>query len=66
MCEYHSGAPDHVLENCIQLKWKLQWMIHEGQLTFTSQPNQQPPNIQNNPLLDHQSQGPPGVNSPPQ
>ena len=53
-CEYHSAG--HTVDTCNQLKRRLQWMIHEGQLTFTKQ------NIQNNPLPDHQSSGNTGVN----
>ena len=61
-CEYHSGAPGHTIDNCNLLKRKLQWMIHEGQLTFSTSTNQQSPNIQTNPLPNHQSPGPAGVN----
>ena len=37
-------------------------MIHEGQLTFTSPPNQQSANIQTNPLPNHQPSGSAGIN----
>ena len=53
-CEYHSNAPGHTTEDCTHLRRKLQWMVHNGQLTFSTPPPTPPqPNIQTNPLPNH-------------
>ena len=50
-CEFHSNVPGHSTDQCFTLKRKVQAMIRNGELTFS-----QPPNIQTNPLPNHQAQ----------
>ncbi|PKI57892.1 hypothetical protein CRG98_021731 [Punica granatum] len=51
-CEYHMGAPGHTTDNCYIIRVKLQAMIDKKLLLFNEE---KPPNVQANPILDHQS-----------
>ena len=35
-CEYHSGNPEHSLEHCITLKYRVQELVQAGLLKFES------------------------------
>lgn len=48
-CEFHFGAPDHAIENCKGLKYKVQDLINSKEITFA--PNS--PNVNNNPMPPH-------------
>lgn len=49
LCEFHSGDPNHLLENYEALRYKVQELIDSKAITFT--PNG--PNINNNPMPPH-------------
>ncbi|KAI5386898.1 hypothetical protein KIW84_073152 [Lathyrus oleraceus] len=48
-CVYHSGAPGHDIENCFQLKTKVQDLMRSGILSFEDSS----PNVTKNPLPSH-------------
>ncbi|KAI5436686.1 hypothetical protein KIW84_022989 [Lathyrus oleraceus] len=48
-CVYHSGAPGHDVENCFQLKTKVQDLMRCGILSFEDSG----PNVKKNPLPEH-------------
>ncbi|KAI5433916.1 hypothetical protein KIW84_020958 [Lathyrus oleraceus] len=48
-CVYHSGAPEHDVENCYPLKTKVQDLIRSGILFFKDVG----PNVKKNPLPEH-------------
>ncbi|KAI5389342.1 hypothetical protein KIW84_074839 [Lathyrus oleraceus] len=48
-CVYHSGAPDHNIENCYPLKTKVQDLMRCGILSFEDSG----PNVTKNPLPEH-------------
>lgn len=48
-CEFYMGAPDHTINNCKDLKHKVQDLIDAKAISFT--PNG--PNTNNNPMLPH-------------
>ncbi|KAI5418545.1 hypothetical protein KIW84_042975 [Lathyrus oleraceus] len=48
-CVYHSGAPGHDVENCFQLKTKVQDLMRYGILSFEDAG----PNVKKNPLPEH-------------
>ncbi|KAI5409967.1 hypothetical protein KIW84_055434 [Lathyrus oleraceus] len=48
-CVYHSGAPEHDMENCYPLKTKVQDLVRRGILFFEDVS----PNVKKNPLPEH-------------
>ena len=56
-CDFHSKAPDHDIENCRALKYKVQYFLDTKEIEFT--PNSQP-NVTQNPMPTHQN---PAANS---
>ena len=50
-CEYHAGAPGHVIENCRSFKYKVQQLVRAGWLKFDGQPSR--PDVNKNPLPNH-------------
>lgn len=55
-CKFHSSAPNHSIENCKALKYKVQDLIDSKGTTFA--PND--PNVNNNPMSPHNN---PDVNT---
>ncbi|PKI49804.1 hypothetical protein CRG98_029781 [Punica granatum] len=51
-CKFHMGAPGHTIDNCYVLRGKLQDIVNKNLLSFNEI---KPPNVHNNPLLDHGS-----------
>lgn len=45
-CEFHLRAPDHAIENCKDLKYKVQYLIDSKDISFM--PNG--PSVNNNPM----------------
>ncbi|PKI63046.1 hypothetical protein CRG98_016570 [Punica granatum] len=58
-CEFHMDAPRHTTDNCYGLRGKLQDMIEKNLLSFNEV---NCPNVQNNPVPDHDSSSRPIVN----
>ena len=52
-CVYHSGAPGHDVDNCFQLKTKVQDLVRCGILCFEDIG----PNVKKNPLPEHGRSG---------
>ncbi|XP_050919190.1 uncharacterized protein LOC127136700 [Lathyrus oleraceus] len=48
-CEFHSGAPGHLIENCKALKYKVQDLIDSKAITFAPKR----PYVNNNPMPHH-------------
>ncbi|KAL5158622.1 hypothetical protein HKD37_15G043055 [Glycine soja] len=48
-CAYHSGAPGHNIDSCLPFKYKVQYLINAGWLSF----QEEGPNIKTNPLASH-------------
>lgn len=53
-CDYHEGAAGHSTDNCFALRKKIQSLLDDGELILPGIGNQ--PNIQQNPLPQHQDQ----------
>ncbi|KAI4363788.1 hypothetical protein MLD38_019959, partial [Melastoma candidum] len=50
-CQYHSGALGHDTKDCIALKFKIQNLLDDGVITFTTPATT--PNVTSNPLPEH-------------
>ncbi|KAI5445720.1 hypothetical protein KIW84_013809 [Lathyrus oleraceus] len=48
-CAFHQGAPEHDIENCYSLKYKVQKLMKSGMLSFEDRA----PNVKANPLPAH-------------
>ena len=55
-CVYHGGTPRHSIEQCVDLKHKVQSLIDTGWLTF----QEDGPNVKSNSLANHRE---PAVNA---
>ena len=49
-CEFHSGVPDHGIENCKVLQNKVQYLIESKAIEFTPKNG---PNVIQNPMPTH-------------
>ena len=49
-CEHHFGAKGHTLEECVQLRYRIQDLINNKMIQFD---NTAKPNVITNPLLPH-------------
>ncbi|PKI62531.1 hypothetical protein CRG98_017077 [Punica granatum] len=58
-CEYHSGAPDHTIDNCWKLREEVQKMIDANKISFNAIRSS---NVQVNPLPDHGASSGPTIN----
>ncbi|PKI68330.1 hypothetical protein CRG98_011238 [Punica granatum] len=58
-CEYHSGTLGHTTDNCWKLRQEVQKLIDAKKISFNAF---RPPNVQANPLPNHESSSGPTIN----